>query len=86
MTEQKIGKAKKKYGEEIGSVMRGRVRLMTNLSSVSLIALMRKYHHLPALLFSHAHSVKPSFSLILNFINPSMTLSYLLTLLPLFAF
>lgn len=86
MTEQKNRKGQKKYGDEIGSVMRGRVRLMTNLSSVSLIALMRKHHHLPALLFSHAHSVKPSFSLILNFINPNLTLSYLLTMLPLFAF
>lgn len=46
MTEQKIAKDRE-YVEEIKSAMSGSVILMTNLSSVSLIALMRKYHHLP---------------------------------------
>lgn len=50
--------------------MSGRVRLMTNLPSVSLIALMRKYLHLPALLFSHTQSVELSFALISNSLSP----------------
>lgn len=54
--------------------MSGRVRLMTNLPSVSLIALMRKYLHLPALPFSHTQSVEFSFALISNFIKPNLTL------------
>lgn len=57
MTEQKIGKDGK-YGEENTSVMNGRAMLMTNLSSVSLITLMKKYHHLSVPLFlSHALSL-----------------------------
>lgn len=49
---------------------------MTNLSSVSLFTPMRKYHHLPSLLFPRTHTVKPLISLILNFINPKVTLFY----------
>lgn len=64
-----VNMTQQKYVGEVMSALSVRVILMTYLSSVSMITLMRRYCHLfPLSLSLHTHATKPSFYL--KIINP----------------